>query len=265
MEFNFKDKIAVITGGTAGIGLATAELLGTLGAKVAVCGTGKEKLDKAVGYLESLGIETYGEVCDVASSKAQFDLADHVEEHFKGNIDIWVSNAAIFPLYSIIDTPEELFDQLMDINVKSVYVSGRIAYEKMRQKGGVLIIASSIAGKLSSVGSGMYGATKAAASSMVKTLASELAPYNIRVCGYAPGVIRTDLTVPLIEKFGDSLLGPVALRRYGEASEVAQAIAFLASDYAGFITGTILEIDGGKLSSQNPIKAWKDKDEREGK
>ena len=261
MDIRFDNKVALITGGTSGIGLAFAELAGSLGAKVAVCGTNPNKLSKALEELRGKGITAYGETCDVSDGAALQAFADHTQAEL-GPIDIWVSNAGVYPQHSIIDTTEEVWDRTVDTNLKSVYLGARIGYQAMKERGGVMLLASSFAALFPSVGSGVYAATKSAISSMVRTLAAELAPYGIRVNGYISGVIDTEMNQALIAERGDQLLAPIALRTFGNAEDVAWAMAFLASDYARYITGTCLEISGGKMGVQNPSKAWQDKETR---
>ena len=261
MDIRFDNKVALITGGTSGIGLAFAELAGSLGAKVAVCGTNPNKLSKALEELRGKGITAYGETCDVSDGTALQAFADHAQAEL-GPIDIWVSNAGVYPQHSIIDTTEEVWDRTVDTNLKSVYLGARIGYQAMKERGGVMLLASSFAALFPSVGSGVYAATKSAISSMVRTLAAELAPYGIRVNGYIPGVIDTEMNQALIAERGEQLLAPIALRTFGHAEDVAWAMAFLASDYARYITGTCLEISGGKMGVQNPSKAWQDKETR---
>ncbi|GHT77107.1 short-chain dehydrogenase [Spirochaetia bacterium] len=255
MTIDLREKVAVVTGGNAGIGLAAACALGRAGAKVAVCGTNRKKIDAALEKLREEKIEVYGDTCDVADTRSVFDFAEAVEKNL-GTIGIWVSNAAMYPQYTLVETPEDVWYRTLDVNMKSVYLGGKVAYERMRKTGGVLINASSFASSMPSVGSGLYAATKAAVSSMTRVLAAELAPYGIRVCGYAPGVIDTDLTHPLIEKNGGSMKNSIALRRFGGCDEVGNLIAFLASDYAAYISGSIVDIHGGKYCVQNPDAAW---------
>lgn len=261
MKIRFDNKVALITGGTSGIGLACAELFGSLGARVAVCGTNPAKLEQALQGLRDKGLTVYGETCDVSSAEELEAFAAHTEAEL-GPLDILVSNAGIYPQYSIIDTPEELWDKTVDTNMKSAYLGARIAFRSMKDRGGVMLMASSFAAVFPSVGSGVYAATKSAVSSMIKTLAAELAPYGIRVNGYIPGVIDTDMTHALTESNGAAMRDVIAMREFGQPIDVAWAMAFLASDYARYITGTTLEISGGKMGVQNPGKAWKDKELR---
>jgi len=256
MDVNLKGKVAVVTGGSAGIGYAVAERFAREGAQVAICSSRKANVDSALKKLSDKGLTLYGEALDVSSRQGTFDFADRVEKKF-GGIDIWVSNAGIMIEKKIIDTPEELWQQTMDVNLKSVYYGGLVAADKIRKRGGgVLINAASFASLIPSVGSGAYAASKAAIANMTRTLAGELAPYNIRVVGFIPGVIETPMTAAWIGKKGAILASQHALNRVGRADEIANALLFLASDYASFITGTCMEITGGKFCVQNPSDAW---------
>ncbi len=256
MDVNLRNKVAVVTGGTAGIGLATAELFAREGAMVAICSSTQINVDKAVKEFAEKGLKVYGERVDVSSREEMFGFADRVEQQF-GGIDVWVSNAGIMPEKKIIDTTEEVWQKAMDVNLKSVYYGALIAADKIRKRGGgVLINAASFASLMPSVGSGAYAATKAAIANMTRTLAGELAPFNIRVVGFIPGVIETPMTAGWIEKKGKALASQHALNRVGRTDEIANALLFLASDYASFITGTCMEITGGKFCVQNPADAW---------
>ncbi len=256
MEVHLNDKVAVVTGSTRGIGLAIAQTFARAGARIAICNDIPTDVETTLNDLKGMGIDAYGEPVDVSSRAQLFSFADRVERHF-GGIDIWVSNAGVFVPRKMIDTTEEQWQLTMDVNVKSVYYGGLIAADKIRKRGGgVLINAASFASLMPATGSGAYAASKAAVYSMTRSLAAELAPYNIRVIGYLPGVIETQMTAPTIAAKGDALIDPIALRRVGECDEVANAILFAASDMASYMTGTFLEIAGGKYCTQNPADAW---------
>ncbi|MEL7564160.1 MAG: SDR family oxidoreductase [Dehalobacterium sp.] len=256
MEINLKNKVAVVTGGTAGIGLAIAETFVREGAMVAICSTKEENVLKTLNSFRDKGFPVYGEAVDVSIRENIFSFADNVEKKF-GGIDIWVSNAGIYPQYKIIETPEETWQKIMDINVKSVYYGGLIAADKLKKRGGgVLINGASFTSLMPSVGSGGYSASKAAILSMTKTLASELAPYNIRVNCYIPGIIETNMTKLQIKTNRASLERCIAMKRFGSAQDVANGVLFLVSDLAAYITGTFLEISGGKYCVQNAESAW---------
>ena len=256
MDVNLKNKVAVVTGGTAGIGHATAELFAREGAQVALCSSKQSNVDSAVKDLADKGLKVYGEAIDVSSRQGIFAFADRVEKEF-GGIDVWVSNAGIMIEKKIIDTSEDLWRRTMDVNIMSVYYGGLIAADKIRKRGGgVLINAASFTSLMPSVGNGAYSASKAAIANMTRTLAAELAPFKIRVVGFIPGVVKTPMTAPWIERKGMALASQHAMNRIGGADEIANVLLFLASDYASLITGTCVEITGGKFCVQNPSDAW---------
>ncbi|MBE6990554.1 MAG: SDR family oxidoreductase [Ruminococcaceae bacterium] len=261
MDIRYDGKVVLVTGGSAGIGLSVAELFGSLGARIAICGTNPVKLEKAADELRAKGITVFSQPCDVSDSTSLERFAADTEAAL-GPIDVWVSNAGVCPQYAILDTDEATWDKTVDVNMKSVYLGARIAYRLMKERGGVILLASSFAALFPSVGSGVYAATKAAVSSMTRTLAAELAPYGIRVNGYIPGVIDTEMNRERIARDGDTLKTPIAMQTFGEPIDVAWGLAFLASDYARYITGTLLEITGGKMGVQNPARAWEDKQTR---
>lgn len=256
MDINLNNKVAVITGGTAGIGLATAELFAREGAETAICSSKKSNVNNALAYLKGKGLNAYGEAVDVSNRSELFTFADRVEKKF-GGIDIWVSNAGVFIQKKIIDTSEDIWQKVIGINLKSVYYGGLIAADKLKKRGGgVLINAASFASLMPAVGSGAYAASKAAIASMTKSLAAELGPFNIRVIGFIPGIIDTPMTESWIKDKGEILASQSVLQRIGRPEEVANALLFLASDKASYITGTNLEITGGKFCVQNPRDAW---------
>ena len=134
MEFNFSGKNVVITGGNAGIGLAAAKAFAQNGANVAICGTKQDKTNQAVEELRAYGTTIYGAVCNVGDSQQLLKFGDDCEAAL-GGIDVWISNAGYMPFSKIVDTPEELWDNLFNTNVKSVYVGAKIAKEKMKNGG----------------------------------------------------------------------------------------------------------------------------------
>ena len=262
MKIDFTGKTVVVTGGSAGIGLAAAKLFCENGANVAICGRDTAKLEASVNELKKAGGSVIGVPCDVTSRAQLFALADKTVEAF-GGIDVWVNNAGHNSMTRLMNVTEEYCDNQINLNFKSALWGSQAAFKYMQEKGGAIVNAASYAGIIPGVGMGMYGAAKTGVISLTRTLASELAPYNIRVTAYAPGPVLT----PLLE---ESLTGTpeqneaslarmassLALQRVGEADEVANLILYLASDYASFITGTCVDVSGGKIATQAPANAW---------
>ena len=253
MELSFENKVVVITGGSDGIGLATARLFAQNGAKVAICGRTAEKLETAAAELQSMTPDLYSQVCDVTVPEQLFRFADNAEQAL-GTIDVWISNAGNMPCAFLKDMDVEQWDAVINSNLRPVFLGGKIAYEKMRKKGGVLINAASFAAKMPSVGFSAYAAAKAGVVSLTQSYASELAPYGIRVLGYAPGFTVTNLNRKQAE-MGD-VLSPISMHRLGAPEDIARVIFFMASDLSGYISGTCIEISGGKYTTQNPNTAW---------
>ncbi len=247
----FEKKVIVVTGAAKGIGKAIADNFLRHGAKVAICDMDKEALDKAAAE----GFLAYA--ADVSDEAAVNEFVAKVKKEY-GKIDVLVNNAGIYPQFKLMDMDSKLFSKTFDINAKSVFLMTKAVAEVMKQTntGGAIINAASFAAVLGSVGSGAYAATKSAVFSMTKCFAAELAPFGIRVNGYIPGVIKTQMTIPLLEKNGEAMLSQIALKKAGEPQDIANAVEFLASGKASYITGTLLEISGGKLCVQNPAAAW---------
>jgi len=256
VEIRLDNKVSVITGGTTGIGLKIAEVFARAGSKIAICSRKESNMESALSHLRNEGLSAYSEMVDVSKRSEIFSFADNVEKEF-GGIDIWVSNAGICPLYKLVDTPEDVWQTVMDVNIKSVYYGGIVAKEKFTKRGGgVLINAASYTSLMPSVGMGAYSASKAAILSMTKVLAAELAPFHIRVFCYIPGIIETNMTSEIIQARRDILESQIAMRRIGDCEDVANAVLFMASDKASYITGSHIEVSGGKFCVQNPKAAW---------
>lgn len=261
MELNYKGKVVGVTGaaGTAGIGFAIARKFLENGAKVFICDLNEKALEEAKAALKDVG--------DVGIYKTDVSSEKDVKELFAsalrdyGKIDIFVSNAGIYPQLMLKDMTEAQWDMVMNVNLKSVFLCAREAFACMKETGGVLINAASYASLIASAGSGAYAASKSAVYSLTKTLAAEFAPYNIRVNGFIPGVIATGMTQGVISEKGDELESAIALHKLGKPEDVANAVAFLASDAASYLTGTFIEVSGGKLCVQNPDMPWKKKEE----
>ena len=259
MDLGLKGKVAVITGGATGIGFACA--LGFLreGCKVAICGRSREKLEKARIRAQECGYELLTYAADVAVAGEVENFAAYVAGYY-GRIDVWVNNAGVVVAKAVVEMSEAEWDQIMAVNLKSVFLGGRAAFSHMKEQGGVIINASSFAAIIPSAGSGAYAASKAAIMSLTRTLAAELAPFGIRVNAYIPGVIKTEMNAERIAQWEAALKAQIALNELAEAEEVVPAVLFLASEAAGYITGTAIEVSGGKFCVQNPQFAWQFKE-----
>lgn len=256
MDLKLAGKVVLITGGATGIGKAAAMSFLKEGCKVAICGRTKSKIDNAVEEFKEKGYGILGGVADAGNSAAIAGFAHQVAQQY-GGIDIWINNAGIYPQRAFMEMTEEEWDETFRINVKSVFLGTRIAAVHMKKQGkGVILNASSFASLIPSAGSSAYAATKSAVSSFTRTSAAELAPFNIRVVAYIPGMIRSEMTEPVIATKRQFLTDQVALGRLGEPEDIADMLVFLASDSAGYVTGNAIEISGGKFCVQNPRYAW---------
>lgn len=256
MSFDYTGKTVGITGAASpkGIGFAIARKFLESGANVFICDLRKEALEEAEERLAASGnVKSY--VMDVSKEDSVRDVFKKASEEF-GYIDIFVNNAGIYPQAFVCDMEADQWDTVMNVNLKSVFLCARECSRYMKEKGGIIINAASYASLLGSAGSGAYAASKAAVYSLTKTLAAELAPYHIRVNGFIPGVIETGMTQVVIESKKEELENAIALRHLGKPVDVANAVTFLSSSEASYLTGTFIEISGGKLCVQNPGFAW---------
>lgn len=258
MDLNLKGKVAVVTGGSQGIGKAIALALAQEGCRVAVCSRNQSKLDAEAEEFRSQGYELFVRSVDVASAASLKAFADEVFEHF-GRIDIWVNNVGQFKSKSILEQSIEDWNEIMNINLNSYFTGIQAAAEKMRQTGGGTIVnVSSYGGIFPAVYRSSYNTSKYAINWLTRCSASELAPFGIRVNAVAPGTINTEMqkasgrTPADIEKLAKSF----ALRRMGEPEEVAKVVLFLASDMSSYVDGIVVECSGGKFLAQNNDTAW---------
>jgi 3-oxoacyl-[acyl-carrier protein] reductase/7-alpha-hydroxysteroid dehydrogenase len=242
-------KVAVVTGGTRGIGLATVKEFLRHGAKVTLCGSRAETVDKALAEIkeEFPDAEVTGMYPDLTDENQVQEALDETRRKY-GSLDIMVNNAGISQSTPLIDyTPEE-FQKALDLNVKAVFNGCQAAARIMLEQGkGVILNTSSmvsIYGQKSGVG---YPTSKFAVNGLTKSLARELAPNNIRVNAVAPGVTATDMVSALPKEVVARISMGIPMGRPGEPEEVANAFAFLASDKASYITGVILSVDGGAI------------------
>jgi NAD(P)-dependent dehydrogenase (short-subunit alcohol dehydrogenase family) len=248
-----RGKSAVVTGAAMGIGRATAELFCAEGARVVAADVDAEQLERLRERLERRGAEIAAVVADVSRPDDAKRMVAAAVERF-GRLDILVANAGIIPLKTINDATPDDWDEVMAVDGRGMFLSCKYAIEEMAKAGGGSIVClSSISGLAGQKGQSTYGPAKFAATGLTKHLAVEWADRGIRVNAVAPGTIKTERVLRLPEEPGGSeYLEEIErmhpLGRLGEPEEVAQAIAFLASDQASFITGAVLPVDGGYLA-----------------
>ncbi|MFI9449425.1 SDR family NAD(P)-dependent oxidoreductase [Amycolatopsis sp. NPDC052450] len=234
-------KVALVTGGTRGIGLATARALAEAGATVVLTGRDEAKAEEAAAAAGAAS----GLALDVTDAKAVSTLVRGVaKEH--GKLDIVVANAGIMEDALLGMIREELVDTTLSTNVAgTLHTVQAAARAMMRKKTGSIVVLASIVGEHGSAGQTVYAASKAAVANIARSAAKELGRSGIRVNAVAPGVIDTDLTSGLTEDAKAENIGKTPLGRLGTPEDVANAIRFLVSDDASFITGQVLGIDGG--------------------
>lgn len=241
-----KNKVAFITGGNSGIGLATAKLFVREGAKVVITGRRQEALDAAVKEIGGEVTAVLADAKDIAASEAAVQKA--VATY--GKIDILFLNAGIAHFMPVSHITEEHFDDHFNTNVKSPFFTIKAAIPHLNE-GGVIISNTSIVHQKGFPGSGVYSATKGALRLLSRVLTNELKDKKIRAVSVAPGPIETpiygkmDMSSEQLNDMGADFAQQVPLGRFGTSEEVANAVLFLASDDASFITGVELEIDGG--------------------
>lgn len=244
---SIENKVVVITGGTRGIGFATVKMFLENGAKVVLCGSKQESVDKALLELSNIS-DTYpvkGFAPNLLEVSEIKDMMDKVSAEW-GTIDILINNAGISDSVSIYNQDSQHFAKIMDINVQAVFNCSKIAAEKMKeQHSGVILNTSSVVsmyGQQSGVG---YPTSKFAINGFTKSLARELGRDGIRVNAVAPGIIATDMVAALDKNIINRLAANIPVGRLGEPEEIASVFLFLASDMAKYISGAVLSVDGG--------------------
>ena len=249
MNMTLKDKVAIVTGGTRGIGFAIAKAYIEAGAKVVIWGSRQKTADDALAKLKPAYPDA--ELLAMApklTDRAEVETAMEAVVQRFGKIDILANNAGISQNIPLEDYSEQDIDNIIDLNIKAVFVCSQVAAKLMKENGGGSIINTSSVVSFYGQGSGsLYPASKASVNGLTRALSRELGKFNIRVNAVAPGVTRTDMVAALPEQTLAPLLQRIPLARMGEAEDVANAYLFLASELASYITGAVIPVDGGVI------------------
>lgn len=242
-----ENKVAVVAGGTSGIGRATALAFAREGARVVIAGRRQEEGNQVAAELQGLGAEAIFIQTDVSVEAQVKHLIDETVKTY-GKIDILFNNAGVEGIFGVPlhETENANYDHLFNINVKGLFWVQKYASKAMLDSGGGSIVnTSSVAGQIGFAGAALYDASKHAVEGITKTAALELAKSGIRVNAVAPGAIKTEMADRALGEHQDYVASLHPLGRLGQPEEVAEAVVFLASDRASFITGQSLAIDGG--------------------
>lgn len=242
-----KGKTAIVTGGTRGIGLAIVKKYLENGANVALAGSRKESVDKALQQLSGYEGRVIGIWPDLCDPEAVAKAFAEVKERF-GKVDILANNAGISSRTSLYDYTLDEFSKIMDLNVKAVFVCSQAAARIMKEQGGgVIVNTSSMVGEYGQPSGCGYPTSKFAVNGLTRSLARELAKDQIRVNAVSPGVTRTDMVAALPQELVDRISAGIPLGRVGEPVDIANAYLYLASDAASYVTGVILRVDGAAM------------------
>jgi 3-oxoacyl-[acyl-carrier protein] reductase len=245
MITGLEGKVAIVTGGARGIGLAIATVLADCGASVVVSDVNREMAEQESAKLVSKGRQSIAVSANIASAEDVKNLVATTVSHW-GRVDILVNNAGITRDGLLMRMKEEDWDAVISVNLKGVFHCMKAVVPIMaKQRSGKIISISSIAGAMGNAGQANYGASKAAVIGLTKTVAREYASRGITVNAVAPGFIDTAMTAPLSADIKETLLKEIPLARLGTPEDIANTVAFLASNQADYITGQVFHVNGG--------------------
>lgn len=240
-----KGKVAVITGGTRGIGFATAKKFLENEAKVVLLGSKQETVERAIKELKQMNsnYDVIGFYPNLSSKEEMNELFKGVKEIY-GRIDILINNAGISSKTKIEDYTEEEYDNIVNLNIRSVFNCSKEIIPYLKETKGVILNTSSMVSIYGQPSGIMYPTTKFAVNGITKSLARELAPQGIRVNAIAPGIINTDMVAKLPKEMIEPLIKTIPFGRIGEPEDIANAFLFLSSNLSSYITGIVLSVDG---------------------
>lgn len=240
-----KDTVAIVTGASRGIGKAIAIALATEGATVVAVGTKQETLDSVVSEINSAGGKASALAADVSKTEDVERIMEHAMKNY-GRVDILVNNAGITRDGLLLRMKDSDWDEVLNVNLKSAFLTSRSAFKIMsKQRYGRIINISSVVGEMGNPGQANYSASKAGLIGLTKSNAREMAKRNITVNAVAPGFITTDMTEALSEKAREELKAQIPLERLGSVDDIANAVLFLAKKSSSYITGHVLDVNGG--------------------
>jgi len=244
---NFKDKVAVVTGGDRGIGKAIALKLAENGASIVICGTNEETLKETSAEIEKMNCKCLALKVDVSNGNEVEKFSKTILAMFD-SVDILINNAGITKDNLLIRMNEQEWDDVLSTNLKSTFLMTKaLVRPMMKARKGRIVNITSIIGIRGNAGQANYAASKAGIIGLTKTTAREFASRNITCNAVAPGFIQTDMTQALGEKTREELLKEIPLGILGETSDIANVVLFLASEEARYITGQVICVDGGMV------------------